>query len=90
MSHQRDFFSYEDFIMMRMKREPIEKAPDCVIETVERRMAELDEQIRDYTDMVRQLEAEYAAHAQFLCSFGAGNLSHSSSENMVESPQASA
>lgn len=76
--------------MMRMQREPIKQAPDCVIETVEKRMAELERQIRDYTDMVRQLEAEYAAHAQFLCSFGAGNLSHKGSDDIVESPQASA
>lgn len=71
-----------------MDREPIEKAPDCVLKTVEDRMKELDKQIRDYTDMVRQLEAEYAAHAQFMMSFGAGNLSHKSSDDMAESPQA--
>lgn len=75
-----------------MDREPIEKAPDCVIKTVEDRMKELDKQIRDYTDMVRQLEAEYAAHAQFLMSLGAGNrnLSQKSSDDMAESPQADA
>lgn len=73
-----------------MDREPIEKAPDCVLKTVEDRMKELDQQIRDYTDMVRQLEAEYAAHAQFMMSFGAGrNLSQKeSSDDMAESPQA--
>lgn len=74
-----------------MDREPIEKAPDCVIKTVEDRMKEIDQQIKDYTDMVRQLEAEYAAHAQFMMSYGAGNLSQKeSSDDMAESPQANA
>ena len=72
------------------RREPIDKAPDCVIQTVENRMGELEQQIRDYSDMIRQLEAEYLAHAQFLMSFGAGNLSHVSSDDKVESPQADA
>ena len=86
-----DFISYEEFIMQRTKRVPINKAPDCVIETVEKRLDELETQIKEYTDMVRQLEAEYAAHAQFLCSFGAGNLSQNKgSDDKVESPQASA
>lgn len=81
-----DFISYEEFIM---DREPIEKAPDCVIQTVENRMQELEMQIRDYTDLVRQLEAEYSAHAQFMMSFGAGNLSQNEGpDNMAESPQA--
>lgn len=85
-----DFISYKEFMMKKVTREPIEKAPDCVIQTVEKRMDELEHQIRDYTDLVRQLEAEYAAHAQFLMSFGAGNLSQKSSDDMVESPQAMA
>lgn len=76
--------------MDKHEREPIDKAPDCVIQTVEKRMAELEQQIREYTDLVRQLEAEYSAHAQFMCSFGAGNLSQESSDNMIKSPQADA
>lgn len=73
-----------------MEEIDITQAPDCVLHTVEKRLNELEHQIRDYEDILRQLEAEYAAHARFLCSFGAGNLSQEGSDNMFESPQADA
>lgn len=70
------------------KPERIERVPDCVMETVIRRMDELDGQIRDYKDMLSRLEAEYIAHANFIKygPFEQRNLSHGS-ENMIESPQ---
>ena len=66
--------------------------PECVVQTIEKRMAELDADIKNYQDMVNRLEAEYSAHAKFLlsCPFEQRNLSHSCSDDNVESPQAMA
>lgn len=63
--------------------------PDCVYKTIEKRMAELEEDIKNYTDMVNRLESEYKAHANYLmhCPFEQRNLSHSCSDDKVESPQ---
>ena len=67
----------------------ISKMPDCVYKTIEKRMFELEEDIKNYTDMVNKLEAEYTAHANYLmhCPFEQRNLSHSCSDDKVESPQ---
>ena len=81
------------------ERELIIKMPDCVANTIEKRMHELEadiknyqEAINNYQDMVNRLEAEYKAHADYLlnCPFEQRNLSQSCSDNMVESPQAMA
>ena len=78
------------------ERELIIKMPDCVANTIEKRMHELEadiknyqEAINNYKDMVNRLEAEYKAHADYLlnCPFEQRNLSQSCSDNMVESPQ---
>ena len=67
----------------------ITKMPDCVYKTIEKRMAELKTDIKNYQDMVNKLEAEYTAHANYLmhCPFEQRNLSHSCSDDKVESPQ---
>lgn len=74
----------------------ITKMPDCVAKTIEKRMHELEadiknyqEAIDNYRDMVSRLESEYTAHANYLltCPFEQRDLSHSSSDNMIESPQ---
>ena len=63
--------------------------PDCVYKTIEKRMAELETDIKNYQDMVNKLESEYTAHANYLmhCPFEQRNLSHSCSDDKVESPQ---
>ena len=70
----------------------ITKMPDCVYKTIEKRMAELETDIKNYQDMVNKLEAEYTAHANYLmhCPIEQRNLSHSCSDDNVESPQAMA
>lgn len=75
----------------------ITKMPDCVAKTIEKRMHELEADIknyqntiRNYQDMIHKLEAEYTAHADYLLHgplVEQGNLSHSCSDNMIESPQ---
>ena len=74
----------------------ITKMPDCVAKTIEKRMHELEADIKNYQqailnyqDMVSRLESEYTAHANYLltCPFEQRDLSHSSSDNMIESPQ---
>lgn len=71
------------------KSEAIIKMPDCVTNTIERRMHELETDIRNYQDIVQKLEAEYTAHADYLmnCPFEQRNLSHCCSDDTVESPQ---
>lgn len=72
--------------------EPVLQIPTCVMETIEKRMHELETDIKNHQDMVRILEAEYKAHANFLLQspFEQRNLSHSCSDDKVESPQAMA
>lgn len=56
----------------------IEKAPDCVYKTIARRMDELNKEISDYEEILIQLKAEYAAHANFILNDPESqrNLSH--------------
>ncbi len=70
--------------------EPFERAPDCVMETLFQKLNEIDIQIKYHEEMLRLLNAQYVAHVNFMQSFGAGNLSQKSSDNMVENPQATA
>ena len=53
-------------------------------------MEELDKEITGYKELIRDLEAEYAAHERFIMngSLEGRNLSHDS-ENMIKSPQPS-
>ena len=78
------------------ERELIIKMPDCVANTIEKRMHELEadiknyqEAINNYKDMVNRLEAEYKAHADYLlnCPFEQRDLSQNGSVDTVESPQ---
>jgi len=65
----------------------IERAPDCVYQTISKRMDELSKEIAEYTDILGKLHAEYIAHANFL--FGGPferDLSHSSDDS-EQSPQ---
>lgn len=64
------------------------KAPDCVCMTIIKRMEELDREITGYKELIRDLEAEYAAHERFIMngSLEGRNLSHDSN-NMIKSPQ---
>lgn len=81
----------------KAQTENITKMPDCVAKTIEKRMHELESDIknyqntiRNYQDMIHKLEAEYTAHADYLLNgplVEQGNLSHSCSDNMIESPQ---
>ena len=45
--------------------EPVLQIPSCVMETIEKRLHELETDIKNHQDMVRILEAEYKAHANF-------------------------
>lgn len=90
------FILFEDFYMDKVKESTceiesiqiIDRAPDCVYQTISRRMDELTKEIAEYEDELRALQAEYIAHANFLLGspFEQRNLSHSS-ENREESPQ---
>lgn len=88
--------SSENVEVAKADPEVITKMPDCVVKTIEKRMHELEgdiknyqEAINNYQDMIQRLENEYTAHYNYLmsCPFEQGNLSHSCSDNMIESPQ---
>jgi len=59
---------------------PEMKAPDCVFQTIVKRMDELNKEIDEYEGILSKLKAEYTAHANFLLKgpFGQRNLSQSS------------
>lgn len=58
---------------------PEMKAPDCVYQTIMRRMDELNKEITEYEDILRKLKGEYKAHANFMLGSPFGrDLSHSS------------
>lgn len=86
------FILFEDFNMDDIKINDsvhvIERAPDCVYQTISRRMDELSKEIAEYTDILTQLHAEYVAHANFLLGGPfERDLSHSSSDDSEKSPQ---
>lgn len=68
----------------------IHKPPDCVIETLFNEAKRLEAEISYHEQMVHKLSAAYQAHVNYMLSFGAGNLSHSSSDNIGTRPQAQA
>lgn len=61
------------------------KAPDCVCQTIIKRMEQLNDEISDCKELLYKLEAEYTAHASFIMNgpFEYRNLSQSS-ENMIK------
>ena len=86
------FVLFEDFLMDDIKINDsvhvIERAPDCVYQTISRRMDELSREIAEYEDVLRALQAEYIAHANFLLGGPfERDLSQSSSEDIETSPQ---
>lgn len=74
-------------LMLEVNSE-ISKAPDCVCQTIIKRMEQLNGEISDCEELLSRLKAEYTAHANFIMNgpFEHRNLSQSS-ENMIESPQ---
>jgi len=56
------------------------KAPDCVFDTIVKRMEELNKEIDEYESILIKLKGEYAAHANFILKgpFGQRDLSQSS------------
>lgn len=83
---------------MHPKQTSVANIPDAVKNLVFLRIDELDGKLGDLNDRIRALEdakaavvSEYKILADFISvPFGAGNLSHKGSDNMIESPQANA
>lgn len=77
-------------LMLGEVPEVIAKAPDCVCQTIIRRMEELNNEISDCKELLNKLESEYTAHANFIMNgpFERRDLSHCS-DNTIESPQPS-
>lgn len=75
-------------LMITGANEDIKKAPDCVCQTIIKRMEQLNEEILDCEELLSRLKAEYTAHANFIMNgpFEHRNLSQSSA-NKIESPQ---
>ena len=70
-----------------LQPDKIDKAPDCVMETLFQKLNNIDKEIKYHEECLKALNAQYTAHVNFMKSFGAGNLSHDGSDNMIESPQ---
>ncbi len=87
-----DLLSNEKTVSFMFGDDPEEviKAPDCVCQTIIKRMEELNEEISDCERLLNTLKAEYIAHANFIKNgpLEHKNLSHSS-VNMIERPQPS-
>jgi len=77
-----------DLMIEQKAPEEMFKAPDCVCQTIIKRMEQLNVEISDCKEMLYKLEAEYSAHANFIMNgpFEHRNLSQSS-DNMIKSPQ---
>lgn len=75
-------------LMLDSVNEEINKAPDCVCQTIIKRMEQLNEEILDCEELLSRLKAEYTAHANFIMNgpFEHRDLSQSSA-NKIESPQ---
>ena len=75
-------------LMLDSVNEEITKAPDCVCQTIIKRMEQLNEEISDCEELLSRLKAEYTAHANFIMNgpFEHRDLSQSSA-NKIESPQ---
>ena len=78
---------YLDLMLVSVNKE-INKAPDCVCQSIIKRMEQLNEEISDCEELLSRLKAEYTAHANFIMNgpFEHRDLSQSS-ENTIESPQ---
>lgn len=85
-----DLLNNDRTISLMLGEEPdsIAKAPDCVCQTIIRRMEELNNEISDCKELLNKLE--YTAHANFIMNgpFERRDLSHGS-DNTIESPQPS-
>ena len=66
----------------------INKPPECVIETLFNEAKRLEAEISYHEQMVHKLSAAYQAHVNYMLSLGAGNFSHSSSDDIGTRPQA--
>ena len=77
-------------LMLDSVNEEINKAPDCVCQTIIKRMEQLNKEISDCEERLSRLKAEYTAHANIIMNgpFEHRNLSQSS-VNMIERPQPS-
>ena len=75
-------------LMITGSNEEIKKAPDCVCQTIIKRMEQLNIEIADCKELLYKLEAEYTAHANFIINgpFEHRNLSQSS-DDKIKSPQ---
>lgn len=75
-------------LMLDSVNKEINKAPDCVCQTIIKRMEQLNEEISDCEELLSRVKAEYTAHANFIMNspFEHRDLSQSSA-NKIESPQ---
>jgi len=82
----------------KQKEAPVANIPDAVKNLVFNRIDDLENQLSDINERIKKLESarqqitsEYKVLADYISlPFGAGNLSHKGSDNMIESPQADA
>lgn len=71
--------------------EPGQFIPDWLQNTITKQMDEIDEEIRHHEEAIKELNALYVAHANFLqkySPFEQRNLSHKCSVDMITSPEA--
>lgn len=72
-----------NYIAEIIQYSPDLKAPDCVYQTIVRRMDELNKEITEYEDILRKLKGEYTAHANFILNGPFGRDLSQSSDNKV-------
>lgn len=71
--------------------EPGQFIPDWLQNTISKQMDEIDEEIRHHEEAIKELNALYVAHANFLqkySPFEQRNLSQKCSVDMITSPEA--
>lgn len=73
------------------EKEPGQFIPDWLQNTITKQMDEIDEEIRHHEEAIKELNAVYVAHANFLqkySPFEQRNLSQKCSVDMITSPEA--
>lgn len=68
-----------------------EYIPDFIQQTIVKQMEEIDEQIKQHEEAIKELDKIYTAHANFLqrySPFGARDISQDCPVDTVESPEA--
>lgn len=83
---------------MHPKQTPVANIPDAVktlvfnrIDAIDKELFDLNKRIEALEEAKHHLSSEYKVLADYISlPFGAGNLSHKGSDNMIESPQADA